>query len=410
MELRSLINFGQSLSVLTGINIHLHEDGGIHASLVVLRQDKGIIRTLYTSADIYSLVELEQRLLNHVPENGRLHINIEGKGVLLKSLPENEKVEDHRLLLKTFFPMIQEDEFVTQVYSGSQRSFFQIARKDILSALKDVCSKHSWISFSLGAFIAAPLLPFLDGSNLVVKNYVIRSENSKVSEVQMVNYQEPSLPSIPFGNEVISPDTLLAYASAWYILLGSAELKYSDWAPLVEAADAYNFGTHLYRAGKWVMVILLSVLLINAILYFALQDTVKGLELQESLVTSRYKKESAYQQQASSLEAAYEKIGWNSNALPIYYADQIAQLIPVEIQLTSLDIGMLDEALLKNERKQVYQASLIRVKGLTENPISLQQMMQSFEKLSWVKEIEDHRYHHDQRQNAGVFEFIIHIK
>lgn len=407
MKLRSLINFGQAISVVTGINIHFGEEDCIEISVVVLEQKEQIVKLRSAYSFMQSLKQLEEFLDKNIPEGSRLHVNIEGRGVLQKATPRNQ-LHNHQVLMTSFFPMVQEEDFVSQLYISKEQGFLNVVRKDILVALRQLNARHAWISFSLGAFIVAPLVSLLEREEVSIKNYTLQIASGKIVAVNS-NSKIGSQP-IVFAQESISPDVFLAYCSAWYLLLGGIGLTFSKWGPEKEAVERYQASIHLHRAGKWALFILLGALLLNTILYLYLQKNVANLEAQESFVTNRYKRTAALQKQTHKLHEIYSHIGWRSNLVPVFYADQVALLVPPEIQLTSLDIGVLDDAVLKAERKQVYRSSLIQVKGLTKDPVSLHKLIEMIEKYSWVEEVDQHRYRHDTRQNLGVFEFVIRIK
>lgn len=407
MKLRSLINFGQAIPIATGINIHFGEDDYIEISVVVLEKRKQIVQLRSAESSVSSIKQLEEFLEKNVPEGSKLHINIEGRGVLLKAIPKNQ-THNHQVLMSSVFPMVQEDDFLSQLYTSAECDFLHVVRKDLLVRLQQLNERYAWVSYSLGVFIAAPLVPLLGYEEVLVKNYAIQIASGKI--VAISPNIEPDTPPIIFTHESIPSDVFLAYCSAWYLLLGGGGLTFSKWDSHEQSVERYQASIHLYRAGKWALSVLLGALLLNTILYFYLQKNVANLEAQESFVTSRYKKTSSLQKQTSKLKEMYSRIGWRSNLIPVFYADQIALLVPPEIQLTSLDIGVLDDAILKAERKQVYQSSLIQVKGLAKDPISLHKLIELLEKYSWVEEIDQHRYRHDARQNLGVFEFVIRIK
>jgi Tfp pilus assembly protein PilN len=407
MKLRSLINFEQAIQVVTGVNIHFGEGDSVEISVVALEQKKQIVKLRSASSFIQSLEQLNEYLDKNIPRGCRLHVNIEGKGVLQKNIPKNQ-LHNHVILMRNVFPMVREEDFVSQLYYGLENDFLLVARKDILASLLQVSSRYAWVSFSLGPFITSALVPLLEREEVLIKNYTIHIASEKIVAVNPNSNVDTH--SIPFAQESISSDLFLAYCSAWYLLLGTSGLTFSKWGPEKDAAERYQLNTHLYSAGKSGLFVLLGALLLNIALYFYLQKNVDDLEAQESFVMSRYQKTAALQKQADKLRKMYSNIGWRSNLVPVFYADQIALLVPQEIQLTSLDIGILDDAVLRTERRHVYEKSLIQIKGLTKDPVSLQKLIELLEKYPWVEEIYQHRYRHDARQNLGVFEFVVRIK
>jgi hypothetical protein len=407
MQIRSLINFGNALPVMTGVNVRLQDDGGLAISVAVLKREKDVVKQAFTTADLTSVEQLRQVLHEQVPAGARVHLNVEGRGVLSKfATPAADMRLD--VLQKQLFPMIQEEDFVAQRYRSGAEHFVLIVRKDVLTALMPAFERHALISFSLGAFVVAPVLPLLPpGEFIELPHHTLQLRENRITAVHA--HEAGTVTTFSLGEERVSSDIFLAYAGAWSLLLGHSDMDVAGWPALHENNDRYQRQAHLHTAGKWAMVALLVLLLVNMALNFWLQGANDEMELHAVQVTDRQQKNSREQHQQTSLTNFLEHAGWESNMLPLYYADQVGQLTGEGIELTSLEIGVIDDGILKSLRKHVYRPGVLRVKGLARDPLALQRMLQAFLQRPWVKAITEQRYQHDARSQKGVFEFYVQL-
>lgn len=408
MKIRSLINFGEVLPLAAGVNVHSEDDGSFSVSYAVLKQEKDMVYPVKISSGIRSAGELKRELEKYLPEGGRLHINFEGKGVLQKVLKKNEAQKKHEELVSMFFPLIKNEEFASQRYTGQTEAFLQIVRKEALYPWFETLDTFAVVSFSLGAFIVSPLLPLLNDRSIAFGGYEVAQENNVILKVSAM--PETGLPVVEIGKDTIPKDALLAYGSAWFILLGSAHLEPGPLETTARAKAEYDFHRHLYQASKWSLTAMLAILLINTGLYFWLTSRVESLATVELLSSDRARQHTEKQTKAQDLLTVYNAIGWSSNQEPVYYADQLAQLVRDGVQLTSLEIGVPDAQALKTEKQYRYLPTVIMVKGMAEAPALLQALITGIETLPWVKKVGDQRYRHDIRLNRGVFDFYIYIK
>jgi hypothetical protein len=409
MTLRSLINFGQALSEVAGINIKILNDDSYDISYCILKKEKNVVAISKFETDINTLSQLEEKLKGNLAIGAQVHINVDGKGILTKTIDASNDTARETELVKKLFPMIKTEEFTIQRYPVGPQIYFDALRNDVVEKFQSLTAQFSIVSISLGPFVVAPLSSVLEGDTLSLDDYTITFAEGKIESVAEIA-SSIDQQKILIGNDELPANTILAYSSALSLLVPNEDLRLTNLPWVSQSLGEYIFNKKLYVAGRAALIAVLTLLMINALVSFQLQSETQNLVMQESMYAGKKSKTDVKLKKLSGLSAAYKNIGWETNQLPVYYADQIAQKVTPEIQLTLLDIGVIDEKVLKKEKRQVFQPNMIKVKGLTKSPLSLKSWVESVENLGWVKDVFDQKYLYDSKQGKGAFEFYIQIR
>jgi len=408
MNIRSLINFGDLLPMAVGLNVNFLEDGGLDMSLVVVKQEKDIIRSTHVITGMSTVEDINARLREVVPAGARIHINLAGKGILVKSLSAGKGRGSIMELLKTSFPMLRPDDFVAQRYEAGEQHVLLVARKDALARIFQACDGYSPVSFSLGVYVVSPLLALLDVPVVEFDLHRIQYSAEVITAVE-ARVSSGSLEAIKVGEEHIQATAFLAYASACSVLIGTPDLDSSEEPGLQEALLDYEQRATVYKAARLGLGVVLALLIVNAMVFFNLQSATQQLEEKGALVGGQRKQSTDKAKLNRSLAIVYDRIGWRSDNLPLYYADHIAATVNDSISLTVLEIGVESSASNRQDRQQFYAADRIAVKGEAEDPDALKRMVDELEKQPWIQKIGDRRYRHDTRLGKGIFDFTIYL-
>jgi hypothetical protein len=410
MNLRSLINFNESLNTAIGINVHTTDSLWIRFSYCILKKENDVLTVVESQAGIDSIEALHEKLARYSKSSVRTHINFSGKGVLIKPL-ESKTMANDTTVIQKLFPFIRNDEVVTQWYIGNVDSFLTVARKDMFDVLDKLSDLgYAFFSFSLGPFILDSILPLLNEAQLNINGYRVDLNGNGITNVSSVEGAVKSKNVFQVAGQEVASEVLLAYGSACAIFLPTSAITTSPLTWTEKGNENFQFNSKLYRVAKITLLATLLSLIVNAGIFFWLESLTNELESQVVLASGKSEEERVMQSRLVQLSRSYEGLGWKSNLVPLYYADQIAQTIPKEIKLTLLEVGVLDEVKLRQERTLSFQQSLIRVEGLSENPLSLHQWVKDIESHYWVLDISDQRYQYDSRKGKGLFELNIHIK
>jgi hypothetical protein len=407
MTLRSLINFGQSLKYVAGINVKMLDDNACDISYCILRREKDIVSIDKYETAISSMSSLEEKLKNILVSNAQIHINIEGRGILTKVSEIANDTFNRVETIRKLFPIIKAEDFTIQNYTVGGSVFFHALRNDLFEKFKTLAYSYSIVSISMGPFVVAPLASILHKEVLDFDDYKVSFHNDKISKLELSQSRNFD---IAIGETSLPAKAILAYASAWNVLIGNPDLKVSPLPWVDEAVGKTRFNKALYFSARAGLMIVLAVLVINSFLNFWLQSETDNLVIQAAQFSGKKSERDVQYKKLSSLTSVYNTLGWESNQIPVYYGDQIGQSVPVEIQLTLLEIGVVKADVLRKEKKYVFQNNIINVKGFSQTPIHLKQWVDKLETLDWVKTISDQKYQYDNKQGRGLFEFYIYMK
>jgi hypothetical protein len=385
MTIRSFINLGDALRYVGGINVVLN-DGVPDISYCILKRDKNIVRIHASGSRISGFPELNDQLQKHIPSGCEFHLNIEGKAVLEKSIDPSVGDASADQLVKKLFPMINASDFVIQIESTEGNRKLSVLRKEIVVGFFNALPNHTFVSLSL-----SDVLKKLVGS--VVK---------KNSEEQSGGYT--------VGEDRVSHDVLGAYISALSLFYKNKNWMIAGVNEFSSAHKTYELHRHLFRASKVAVLSVIGVLLINAISFMTLQSNVQEMESSVEFASTNKERVSEQYKKVSALMTSYNDLGWQSNKLPLFYCDQLASNVTEALTLTSLEVGVLDHEQFRKEKIYRFNPDVIKVQGIANDPLALNNWIQSVEKLYWVEKIYDQKYVHDKRSGKGIFELYIGVK
>lgn len=407
MSVRSIINFKDALDLSIGVNVRLLQDGRQEIAYCILRQEKEIVTLVEKRDDVKSIDELYSRIKTYIEKGVRVHVNCVGRSVLTKII-EGQEVDASRQW-STWFPGISADQFIFQRFTRTNFTALSLLRRE------DVQKSNLFLddgasSFSMGVCIAESIASIVAGKSINVEgSRVDFDDNNRIQSITLVS--EPWNDEYKIGGDPIPASCVLAYASAFNAFLPVEELELDGLPEVVEHGhERYHANARLHKVGKLVIVSLLCLLPLNVVLYFWLDGAVTEME---STLQFRQGSRKTMEQTANStrkLSNVYDALGYSSNRIPLYYADQLAKTMPVEIQLNVLQTGILDEKTLRSERKLQFDAMQIVVRGTSKDPAVLNNWIAELNRVDWVDKIQEQKYQYEPRLGKGVFEILILVK
>lgn len=401
--MRSFIQLGETINLSMGINISSRQDESWNISYIVLRQKKGNISIL-TSGLFDGRSELLPVAIGNLITRGiRVHMNFESGSVLTKALPESS-AEDH---VNNTFPGIDAGKFVFQRTDAIQERYYSLVRKDLIenSSLFQKC-RENVVSVSFGPFIVSSLVPFLENDVLDFPGYQVETKEGKIAKVRKEN-ETTGTRSFLVGGEPVSSELILAYASALNIFLDAGHVHVHGIESVVECRQRVYAKRSIFTVARISALILFVILFTNALGFLWLKEKTQGMEI--SMRTLSARNSHSIQRQGSLTEAgkAYDAIGWNSSLAPVYIADQLAASVPADVLLEVLEIGVLNQDVLRRDKFHSFDSHHISVKGVVSDPSMLNEWLTRVQAFGWVAQIRNQKYHFEDRLRKGVFELTI---
>jgi hypothetical protein len=408
MILRSIINFGEAIDSAIGVNVDFPPEGGRNISYCILRNKKNLLSVVEIKTDIQQVSELYNFLKQHLEKGIRIHVNVVGKPVLSKAIGKeasNISLED----VGKWFPGIKREDFIVQHFKNANTSaYLSLIRKE--DVLRDnILLDEKIHSFSIGVQIIECLGAVLQRESINVNGHSVLLRSGEISSVTTT--AEDSKEDITVVGQMVSSDSMLAYAAAVSVFIPLSSITILGLPEVLnQAANSYNSKKRLFVTARAVVLSLLIILTANALVFFWLDQKVNEAKVNLSFFKGKSEKDTQYQHTTVKMTSAYDNLGWGINRVPLFYADQIAQTITTEIQLSILEAGVLDEGVLRKDKKYSFDTKRIRIQGLSADPAALSNWLASLQNLTWISSIDDQKYQYDSRQKKGVFEFTITVK
>ncbi|AYB29204.1 hypothetical protein [Chryseolinea soli] len=407
MSIRSIINFEEASNTSIGVNF-LYGASETFISYCVLQKQKGEVTLVKSKAQLESTEQLISELGPYLLQDIRIHVNVEGRGVLTKEVPKpaNQQAQD----LFSIFPGVKEQDFIAQGYSGAETEFCSLLRKEFLES--NVFYKRYGkrvVSISLGKFIFGALIPFLEkGPTVSLPDATIHISENKIQKIDSAISTTSS--SILVGTQQIDGECGVAYGAALSIFLGTSELVLSGITETDYATELFDAKKSVFKTARLALLLLLGVLLCNALVFFKLKGDVSEMtseiSQQEVMVSGQHKQ----LKEAAQIEKIYNGLGWSENSQPIWYADQLASTLTNEIELSNLQIGVVDAGRLRKDKQYFFQSAQILVRGYSSEAAAVTAWLSKVETLPWVDHVEGQTYRYDGKSKMGLFEFAIHVK
>jgi len=301
----------------------------------------------------------------------RVHVNIEGKGIITRMLQSSDQIDED--FVKRILPGFDGKNFVGQLFSGASTRVLTLLRKDSVNFVDNFWTSSVKIhSVSLGNFISNEEL------GLIPTPYPLED---KMSE--------------------------LAYFSALNIFNPGKSIEFFGAEEFEKNKRRYEHAKNFFHQGRYALIVLFCSVAFNLICYLTLREKVAELQLTATSREISLKEDQKNRNSLLKAQVLYSKLGWPSNVLPLYYADQIALSRREPIQLTFLEIGTEDRTVSGNERKVGFDQTKIRISGKAKSVSALGIWLAELRTRAWIRDIINQKYNQGKLTEEGSFEFEI---
>lgn len=393
------------MNTAVGVSIEVLGSSVVSISYCVLKKKKETITILKTGKGINSVSQLKNEIYVYLKAGVRVHINIKGRGVLSRETDSlsNNPPNPHEL-----FPFLNSDEIYFQSYQSEDFGVSFVTRDAIISEFWQIFDNYNSLSgVSLGPLVLDSLLPLIECNTIHVDGYIVTLKSNKISRIEYDNHSLVGKSLIVGGVEV-EPEILMAYGSAFNVFFPS-NVQMMPHPLLDSGVIQFNARRQTFTVIKKSLIIVFALLVVNALVYFWLSSRINQLNINYRQSYGKRVEENRLITKSNQAFQQYNKLGWSSNIIPLYYADQLAQTITGEVQLLELDIGVASEKKIRTEQQFFFDPHQIRVKGMVGNPIHLQEWTYLLEKIPWIGKISDQKYYTDIRYPKSIFELTISI-
>jgi len=390
------------ISETAGMSVHIGPEGDMTIQLCTVTASGNELNIDKKATDLKAINQLRQQL----PAKSIVALNLSGKGILHKQIEKAEAIDQHNF--GKILPNANIDDFYIQNFVSGESSFVSVIRK---------ADADRWISqltelgfrplmLSLGPF---PIESIITQLNIYEHDFIIdgyhihRNEKAEWLRYQY-NESEGSQIPLKIASEKIDQRLILPYAAAFQLVLSNAiEPVCADFGTL-QAALKNKHSDNKIRVQRFIVLLVFFILLLaNYIVLSALNSSNSALSEQASLYAQNTNSLQELQEQVKKKEAQLKGLGWDSGINKSSLIDQIASLLPPEINLSEIAVNPVDQASSRTERSLVFFNRKIQLIGNSQQIIPVNEWIARIKTKKWVKNVQMDSYRFDSELNTGRF-------
>jgi hypothetical protein len=395
-----------SLSTVLGVELKLIGSNQYDCRFCLITKKNNAITIEKKCAIKGPLTEVLEKLPKNIP----LALNLTGKGLLFKNVTLEQPLTDSQNF-QAAFPAIDQKDFYTQCYHDQAHSLINIIRAEVVDDLlsKFKLSGLNVYILSLGAIVSKHVWPFLNSYHSPIqfdehkfeltdmKQFSLYSLLKITPEINAPNFQ------LKIGEEPIEADCIIAYAAAMQLILHEKVDLINADIPTIEA-DFNKFLTErkLKKTALFFLAGLFALLLISflTLTYYNSVNTklirLVGTQTANADQTDLMKKNTA------ESEALLKQLNWNGGYNYGLLLDEIGSTLPKQLKLAEIVMNDFKTAQEKIERKPN-----IRIIGTTDNLTAVNNWMFVLKEKPWVKTVKLLKYQDDLETTLYQFNLII---
>jgi len=209
-------------------------------------------------------------------------------------------------------------------------------------------------------------------------------------------------------SEGINEKLVIPYAAAFQMAL-AANLHpiQADVPELQQAYTALIDDKKLKVKGALILVVFFILLLINFILFSWLTAANNKLAGQVSQSAQSYTDIQGINDKIKEKQMLLQDLGWDGGINKSALVDQLALLLPEELTWREITINPVDISSSRTQQSLDFYSRQIRVTGLSEKIIPVNEWIARVKAQPWVKNIQLDSYTFNSELNTGQFTVII---
>lgn len=317
---------------------------------------------------------------------------LQGKGVLLKTVPKGQLTDNPEAAIQQVFPAYTAQDFYLSVHHGAEQSWVALVRREPLDALVHslLDAGVNLVQIAVGPFVLDGILQQL---NVYNRMYVFDGHRIEVNaEGDWLTYdydvENRSKYKTKVGTKHIEQEFLPAYAMAFHMLMGDWVTDFSiAQDDLIYRLDEAKERIKFKNNSLLVLGAVFLLLLISTVLYSSytnenqlLEGQVGSQQLSGREVKEQTKKTVRYEQ-------LLKELGWNGGISKAWLLDQLGRSLDKHgaIQLTGIQINPAPERKRGGKEKVADRRNVMVLTGRCVSLDGLNAWGRTLDHLAWVQ-------------------------
>ncbi|MFA6083762.1 hypothetical protein [Mucilaginibacter sp.] len=394
------------INKVAGISIRIREGEQPSLSACLLSAEKNRLHFDQKGTGVASFEALKSVVTTTVA----VALNLSGKGILTKRVPVVDGVG--QALFSTLLPGSDLGDFYVQNFISGSWSFVSMIRKTEADKWLELTGQLGYrvYQLSLGPFPAGQITDQLNlyGEELVFDGHRITRNEA----MQWLQYQYDPAATAAFplkaDNEPLDEALVLAYAAAFQLLLSDRLDVTQARLPGLAAALAAKLKLNRLKAGGFLLLATLLVLLLGNLLWLdALTASNEQLALGISSSARTTSNARDLDVQIKAKESLLKAAGWEGGINKSSYIDQAAQLLPDGVIWKEISVDPQDLAAGRLERSTRFTQRTIRISGECENISPVNEWVARLRTKKWIRQVQMESYAYNNERSTGQFTVLI---
>lgn len=383
-----------------GIDLFINSDATFDINCMILRKEKGklIIDKKFTG--LKQIEELKDKTIKGLP----VCLSIDGKGILFKKVEKKSKQK----LIHQLLPNAKESDFIIQkTDAGKHDQFLAAVRTEVLNAVIDSINELGIFITKcyLGPFAIKNIASLVDSGVVYTNNHVINLGEDTIEKVERL--AETKMISYTLGSEEVYSDDILMYATALAFFIDFEDED--GFEKVAETKKEFIFKQLFTLTGWFALAFFFVLLLVNYLFFNQYNKKLNSANFRYNQNLEMIKKLDTLKSEYALKEQYFVSSGFLDASEQSFYADRIANSVPSDIQLTSLNINPL-EGKFKNDKPLNFEMGKIRITGHVSQSIMLNNWVKKVKSFDWVERVTIIDYLQESQENPAIFELEIEMK
>jgi len=390
------------ISNVTGISLEMRNDGTIQWHLCSVSA-RG--KELHLGEKISGITSLSG-VTDYLRAKTAVALNLTGKGILHKRVEKLESIDQQ--VFGGIMPNANLEDFYVQHFPSGQWSFVSMIRKTEADRWLSQLKEMGWVPLmlSLGGF---PIVHIIHQLNLyeseitIAGHYVTRSPQSEWIDYQFKEGSAAQFP-VKLASERIDERLLVPYAAAFQLVMNDALKPVAAMAPALDSTLTARLARNKFRTNASVVIAVFFVLLLTNFLFLShLQQANEQLSLQAGQFERSALSSSDRQAAITEKERLLRDMGWEDGTKKSILIDQLASLMPEEVQLREVAVDPQDIVASRSEKATVFADRMLKIIGTSDKVVTVSEWMARIKLRPWVKQVRMDSYAYDRDLRTGIF-------
>jgi len=381
------------INTLACISVYLNGEKPVY-NYILMKQKKGEISFIKINKRVTSIKDLVKEISNRYP----VVLHFYGKGILNRKVKREENYR-HSILLNANL-----DDFYFTDYLEEKTVYSSVIRKNAVDDILQEFAKNKLqvVGVSSGPFIAAPMAAFIDKSNFVVDDVLLKIENDEI--VSFEKMEDPT-GSVNIGNDRIDYDVLASMAAGAQYFNPNPKLILSNDLPFFaknkEEAKQKNI---FFRFAMGMMIFFLMLLTGNYFYLGYLNDKIEEnygelMQFEEQLADL-----STLEEEQERKENLLRSSGLLGKQFLSFYLMELSLSVPRDISFQTITVRPLVDEIKKKQKVEFYDHTIL-VTGHSKTSDVLSRWIEQLKKEEWLSKVDILEYTYSK--NVGNFELEI---